>query len=93
MFGTFEVGVTSQFISKKGGYSGCAVGVASIWVGAGASLGGMHSFEYLCVCVWVGVLGGVHTCMCRNVSEYVMCKGVCVPESSWEVYACEQVCA
>lgn len=31
--------------------------------------------------------------MCRNVSEYVMCKGVCVPESSWEVYAREQVCA
>lgn len=24
MFGTFEVGVTSQFISKKGGYSGCS---------------------------------------------------------------------
>lgn len=51
VFGTFEVGVTSQFISKKGDYSRYACS-CSTHLGAQVETWDVHGLEYMCVCVY-----------------------------------------
>ena len=75
--GHLRLGLPLSSSPRKVAILDVLVGVASIWVAAGAGLGvciGLNTSKCVCVCVCVWVF----TCMCRNVSEYVMCEGVWV---------------
>lgn len=69
VFGTFEVGVTSQFISKKGDSYGYTV--ACICVGTGVAWAGVH----MCFCTYMQAQKCDMRCVCMPRSMCV-CKNM-----------------